>query len=1540
MSSTSRLEQLLDHWDQSAESPDRDALAVDICKVAEELVDAGPDVSGGLLQRFLDLTGDHRFLSALPDRDARYRWANTANVAIEASGYHLRDMFLRSVRRFPDRPLFEDRTVEGEPVQFSNRFIAGRLQSLAATFRRLKDTPRVAILASNSVDGACCDLACLMYDILVTPLNIHFGEETLAWIISELDINLVITDTLEHYQRLEKVRSRQGGRFEILAIDPLASADSYSGARVLELAVPITLAEAQAELESRERFPLDQVATVMFTSGSTGKPKGISFSMYNLISKRFCRGAALPNVGDREKLVCFLPLFHTFGRYFEMMGMVYWSGTYVFPGNPSAETLLNLLPEVEPTGLISVPVRWQQIHERCLDLSAEATDRSQKEAIFREVVGQRLHWGLSAAGYLAPQIFRYFNQHGVALCSGFGMTEGTGGITMTPPGEYRENSIGIPLPGIRARRTEEGELQINGAYVARYLDETGPGERIPMSGSEAESYWLPTGDLFRRLDDGHFEIIDRVKDIYKNNRGQTIAPRKVEMKFEGVPGLKRTFLVGDARSYNVLLVVPDRDDPVMKGFDTPEQLHDYIHHIVGQANADLAPYERVVNFTVLDRDFTVEGGELTPKGSFRRKNIEANFKQVIDGLYRSPFIEHEVNGIRLRIPRWLIRDLGILESDVEVLGDGLFDRYRGRSLRLGRDADSGRVQIGDLVYSFEGDTLDLGVVSRQPAYWLGNTQVISFCPCKEGWDVAVGALSMHALLPTQRAVQLADDGISLPYVRDQKLREVNDLVLKAFHDDLSAATSAVRELGRRLRSSDQRLARVIRHRLEALSRHPEFDLRTLAYQVLLMDRPSKDYSYILPSFIESGLPFLNEESINSLASSNLSRRRLEALRQRLFGYRTQLKWPADDVTREQFVSILSLLKNFAQYHPEFYDTVRGELASWILHRDDPEISQRAEELFTDLYQGFEDRLARESLQLSESDWDRLVVYGDDILAAERKRLQRVLCGTTFLRQSIMLAFDELGFDLDQVPEGGIWIVRILARRRYRRYRISVNTISGRHFDLQVILSEDVRKAPVLETIHWLMAISSYPYGPRVLPRLGCCRPELGARSLVYLGDLTVWEKIREFSTNRLATATIPKVQVWRKLLIRGMAAFFRAWRISGKRIVPGTIVPENVVVPDRDFREGSMVTSLTDWKTYDRPLALVRPMLQNFLRRTVALYPWTREYLQANWIFDACVHDLGVDEAREFLGQLHADLQADARDSIREELGPRLNDFLHKLDSEWWVPLPVQNAVDRFHEWLRATPDGTVAAREQIISELTRLYRFDRFGSLARYYLYRHTYFHDASEETARAFDALLATMFRNPDTPAHRLIELSELQATIEGDEQRRAFARMVFPRALRPQELEVMTVGEDEARQVIVTTRLTDKHGETYTVRSPTEPAEIGQLYRLFFKGGYPKTMTEHDRFLVVVDHDEQIVGGLCYRAEGEDVVHLDGSVIAPSVAGRGIGSALLEDFCTRMANEGMRVVKTHYFMRNFYLKRGFRVDHRWGALVRFLRPPRLRD
>ncbi|PKN47575.1 MAG: hypothetical protein CVU63_06280, partial [Deltaproteobacteria bacterium HGW-Deltaproteobacteria-20] len=274
--------------------------------------------------RFLDLTRLSPFLTALPDRAHRERWAEVCLGALDASSYSLEALLDQRVARHPDRILFQERDASSG---WTYAQVRRRARRIAAGLFGLGPTPRVAILADNGIDSACTDLACLTYDILDTPLNVHFDVPTLRHILERLSINVVVTDTESHYARLVEVRQDMAEPFRILRTDSQPSLEDND----LPLAaVYAELGEDRVEqvLRDRPRIGWTEPATVMFTSGSTGEAKGLVFSQRNLVSKRFARAAALPNVGEQEVLLCYQPLFHTFGRFLEMLGMLFWGGTY------------------------------------------------------------------------------------------------------------------------------------------------------------------------------------------------------------------------------------------------------------------------------------------------------------------------------------------------------------------------------------------------------------------------------------------------------------------------------------------------------------------------------------------------------------------------------------------------------------------------------------------------------------------------------------------------------------------------------------------------------------------------------------------------------------------------------------------------------------------------------------------------------------------------------------------------------------------------------------------------------------------------------------------------------------------------------------------------------------------------------------------------------------------------------------------------------------------------------------------------------------
>ena len=1203
----------------------------------------------------------------------------------------------------------------------------------------------------------------------------------------------------------------------------------------------------------------------------------------------------------------------------------------MFAGSPSADALIAELGRVRPTGLISIPIRWTQIREHCLEAMDRESDTAVEEALFRRVVGDRLRWGLSAAGFLDPKVFRFFQRHGVDLCSGFGMTEATGGITMTPPGAYVDGTVGVPLPGVRVRLGEQGELQIAGPYIVRYLEDDGTVPSVLPRIEPDEDYWLATGDLFVQHEDGYLEIVDRIKDIYKNSRGQTVAPQRVEQRLASVPGIRRGFVAGDHRDHNVLLIVLDRSDSVFEG-RTEDEIHEYLAQIVASVNSGLAPYERVVRFAVLDRDFDIAQDELTAKGTFRRRVIEQHFGEVIERLYQSNHVDFEVAGLRVRVPRWFFRDLAVLEDDVVALRGGLRNRRTGLDLPISRGRD-GRVRVGDLDYTLSDGTVDLGMFARQPRLWVGNPALVEFSPCKPGWDLPLKSVSGQVRLPRTAPTPAAPTATVRLSEDDGRLREVHVLCATALFAGAPEAARAAEHLAGTLARADSRVASVIRRRLEALAFRPEEAIRALAYRILLLDEPTLDYDEAFPAFLDSGLSFLDEENIAIIASARHGERRLQALRQRLYSYRTRLTWPGPASRRAQFVRVFRLLADFARRHRDFFPAVQAELACWALFREDERLARVAEAQLSQLTQWYEDRLKERVASAQPQVPDARLVFEFGIPARERAAVRDVLADPTFLLRSLAHAFGEDGFDWARVAPGGLWVSPVLSHPPTHLYRLGINLTDGKHFDLLLVIGRDLRRTAVKDTVLWVTALSGHAFGTPALPRFGAWRKDLGAISIAYVSDLTAWERIRELASQHDVRDGMARAWAWKKLFVRAMAAFYRGWEQSGYRIVPGAVTPANVALSDADFHETASILSLAGWRAYDGPLALVGRLQRGFYRLTEAHYPQSRDTLQISWIFDACLEALGEATGRRVLGDLEEALATAAPTPEIAALQHALTGYHASLRARPHVPLPVLCAIERFRDWERITAAPSSEAREEAVIQMIHLYRLERFPEAYRYLAYQRTYFQHAAHEVHDIFDRFIARRLGPAGHRGDHLEELSELQALMRDQSDREVFSRMVFPHARRTQKLELSAIGVRDDKRVIVQSQIADDTGGLYVVREPIGPAEIGHLYRLILETDYPKHIAAQDRHLVVTDPEERVVGGLCYRWQEAGIVYVDGIVVVSPLANQGIGGRLVEDFCVRMAAQGARCVKTNFFLGRLFSKHGFQVNQRWGGLVRFL-------
>ena len=1002
-----------------------------------------------------------------------------------------------------------------------------------------------------------------------------------------------------------------------------------------------------------------------------------------------------------------------------------------------------------------------------------------------------------------------------------------------------------------------------------------------------------------------------------------MAPRRVEQLFEGVPGVCRTFLAGDGRDDNVLLIVPEPEAPILADLASEENRTDYYARIVAEANLDLAPHERVVGFSVLDRDFSLEQGELTPKGSYRRKAIEESFRDVLASLYRGTAVRLEGKGLTLRVPRWLHRDVGILEGDLVYADDTLVDERRGLSLTLRRTEEPGTVRIGDLDYTLSGEVVDLGLLAHQPLLWLGNPALASFCPLKGGWDLPLGAFSPRVKLP--KDVRSLARPSARARIASSDLATFHQVICEALFGGDLESLQAVAEIEERLRRADPATGTAIRRRLEALARHPAAEVRCAAFRILLLGAPAPGDSSEMESFLESGLPFLSAASIERIAREGLPGERLTALRRRLHGYRVALSRPLPSSQAGLLSDVFTLLVHHVRNHREDYVAVRSELASWALEESDPHLARTAAARLDELAAWFQQGLA------SRASFREKLAFHEGLASGERLRIERLFEGTGFLEEALELACSD-ALKPDELDPGGIWITPVATVRRHQLFRAGINTVSGRHHDLLLIIGDDLDAEAVRATKLWMEALASPADREPVVPAFGGFRPELEALSVGWVDEPTLSMRLWELEQPVPEGAGSPR---WRTPFVRALAAFFSAWEASGRRLVPGAVSPANVAIPRDDFREGTVLLSLAGHRPYDGPWSLVGPMVRNFFEETFALYPRSRTMLKRSWIADACVESLGLAGARLFLDDLLGVLGRDAPGSLAHTLAEELGAERERLEVAFHPPLPLLSAIQRFEAWELLEPDAPLSAREAMARGLERVYRLDRFPEIVRYHLHRQTTFAQAGLLARQAFDTLLLAMLHRPGVWPAEMVELADVQAALGSTEERLAFGRLVFPGGATDQGVALAAVGEG-GRHLVATTHIADRNGVRYTVRDPIDPAELGRLVHLLVRSGVPRAYSEGRRLLVALDDQGRVVAGVAYSLPGGPSAQLDGVAVTAALRGRGLMTAFLDDLGARLRGLGIEVLTRHIAFRDVPLGRAFHYDRRWRCLVRPCRRP----
>jgi len=1124
-----------------------------------------------LLFEFLNFSRSTAVLKLISKKQTENKWFGLLLSIIEKSNYTIGHLFEQRAKQYNNKSLFQEIN-GGKIIKHSWKEIHHKVNAIATSLLKLqsksKGNTRVALLCENSLEMVCIDLACLVSGIVNVLIPRNSVSQTVEYILNQSQANILFLSDekrlpelverlpkLKYLQKIILLKKKKGTAEKVITFTNFLEYGDDRGPDLIKQAI--------------DAVKVSDLATIMYTSGTTEVPKGIMFSQLNLVSKRFARALALPEISDKDRFLCYLPLFHTFGRFFEMLGCVFWGSSYTFVESTKIETLIQNMQLIKPTTFISIPKKWIQLYEKARD------DYDDKNSV-SEITGGRLKWGLSAAGYLDPDIFQFFQENGVELMSGFGMTEATGGITLTPPFKYKQNSVGPALPGIEIRLTSEGEMKIRGPYVMLgYLD------RKPK---RKRNDWFYTGDIFSKDNDGYFQVLDRKKEIYKNSKGETISPQKIENLFLDFESVKSVFLVGDHREFNTLLLYPNfeyTEENLAKL--SLEKLRAFFSSVIVSVNRFLAPYERIVDFAIIDRDLLSEKNERTAKGTYKRKIVEENFSQVMAPMYEKDFVSLKKNGFEIRIPNWLLREKGLTADDFRLeKSDIIIIPLKKKITFKLKNRDLSNFRLGTFNYSCENKFIDLGDLINDVGSWLGNLEFENFI----GEEILLRSSykSSNIKLLNHLGTQKIDSRVFRKLTRliKQGIKNEHTIHLAAYilyTTDLKAASTVIAHLESVILERNENTLKLAESVLFRTAKTNSVTVRRLAFQTLILNEQRDRIEPIFEAFLFSNKTVLNKAVTSKITEQSFSKNQLNGILAFLKNIRHQLSSGEQYFSTKKIDSILNFVTEYGIKHPLAFKSIRIELTKWALDSFDEKIQRKAAIKIKKLTSGFRNWLGSNQLLAidpetsKEYGWKDVIVFEDTIAADDKARLFSAIKNFPILREAIFLFINKALVRLQDIAYEGVRIRFLGARHGKTVYRISVKTRNYGAFDLAINLNKSLSQKAVKTEEDWLICTSAAEGSEPLVEDFGGYWSNYDLWTEEYIPGDTVESLVKKMAGQPEEAKRIELL--WPYFAWSGTSAYIDFWNRTGRGLEIADPTPANVIVPIHDFQTGFRIVSIS-----------------------------------------------------------------------------------------------------------------------------------------------------------------------------------------------------------------------------------------------------------------------------------------------------------------------------------------------------------------------------
>ncbi len=532
---------------------------------------------------------------------------------------------------------------------------------------------KLIILSENRPEWVMTDLASLCLGGISVPIYTSLVPEQIQYIIDNSDAKVVVFSDEEMWEKIKVIRSELAKVEHYITCQADGPEGTLTFTDVQKRGEK--LAEDQPDLfeELALKVKPDDVASIIYTSGTTGVPKGVMLKHSNFVSN-VQAVLKIIEFTHKDTVLSFLPLSHVLER---MVTFAYLSKGCSIGYAESIETVAENLLEVRPHIMVSVPRVFEKIYAKVMDNVLASSSLKRKiffwaakigreygknkllnqsvsgflqfkkkiahKLVFSKIIektGGRVRFFVSGGAPLSKDIAEFFYAMGLIILEGYGLTETSPVIAVNTLEDIKFGSVGKIMPGVEVKIAEDGEILTKGPHVMKgYYKMEAETQEVIKDG------WFYTEDVGYLDDEGFLTITDRKKDIIVTAGGKNVAPQPIENILKTNPYISSAVIIGDKRKFISALIVPnfekleeyanannisysDYGDLVKN-----DMVVNFIESEINRATPGLASYEKVKKVALLDREFEIEKGEITPTLKVKRNIIEQKYKGTIDNLY-------------------------------------------------------------------------------------------------------------------------------------------------------------------------------------------------------------------------------------------------------------------------------------------------------------------------------------------------------------------------------------------------------------------------------------------------------------------------------------------------------------------------------------------------------------------------------------------------------------------------------------------------------------------------------------------------------------------------------------------------------------------------------------------------------------------------------------------------------------------------------------------------------------------------------------------